>query len=685
MMKGIIPDAFIEDVLDRVDIVELIGGRVKLKRSGKNYMGLCPFHNEKSPSFSVTHDKQRYHCFGCGASGDAISFLQEHDNLTFPEAIEMLAQSAGLEVPKQQALAPDPNLEKKKALYKCLEIGQTLFRQSINTPEGLKARRYLNQRGIRAQTSQSFQLGFAPPGWQNLIDYIQPNSDNSDKTSSDKNQTSPPKKISPQLLVDSGMAIKKDKGGFYDRFRDRLMFPIRDSKGRIIAFGGRVLNDEKPKYLNSPETLIFQKSKELYGLYEARQSGQRLQRLLVVEGYMDVVSLFQHGITYAVATLGTATSDHHLEKIFKVVTEVVFCFDGDAAGNRAAQKAMEISLKHLKDGRQAKFLFLPDGEDPDTLIRSESKQAFEERILNAIPLPEQLFLSLQQDLALNTLDGKARLHQQATPLIEKIPSTIMRTLMQQQLADMTGLTLTQHSHTPEPRPPAAIEHEVYADTDFVSPPTEHPSAFMTSEEQFLPTTASYPAQQHDPSWNPYAEPRETNTFNKNNYPKHYKSQKNKHTAKNQPTPATRSSATAVTKILLQHPQLLTNALPNLQDLLSSTELKPDVLQMKALIEVIQGSHSPCTGGLLLHFQGSEYYSSLLNLAEQELLLSKAGIDALEKELNDAIKRMIVEGKRQQLQDQLRLLSNKAPSSLTQEERQILRQGLVNKRQNPSSK
>lgn len=423
-MAGLIPQTFIDELLTRVDIVEVIDSRVKLKKTGKNYSACCPFHNEKSPSFTVSPDKQFYHCFGCGVSGSAIKFIMEYEGLPFPDTVEKLAQSVGLDVPKEQASQQEiQKQQQQQPLFELMEQATVFFEQMLrNHPERDKAVDYLKGRGLSGKAAQFFSIGYAPTGWDNLQKALAPEQD----------------KALIKQLISCGMLIEREDGRTYDRFRDRVMFPIRDLRGRTIAFGGRVLTDEKPKYLNSPETPIFHKGNELYGLYEARKVRQKLTRFLIVEGYMDVVALAEHGIHYAVATLGTATSEHHLRRLFKIVPEIIFCFDGDNAGRAAASRAMETVLPLLEDGLQVRFLFLPDGEDPDSLVRKEGKQGLEERINKSIHLPEFLFNHLKQQVDVDSLHGKARLDQLAAPLIYRLPHGILRTLMEQRLAKELG-------------------------------------------------------------------------------------------------------------------------------------------------------------------------------------------------------------------------------------------------------
>ena len=432
-----IPQEFIDTLLDRTDIVDVVDSRVKLKRSGRNYSACCPFHKEKTPSFSVAPDKQFYYCFGCGAGGNAIGFLMELEHLSFPEAVEELARKAGMDVPKQeQNLSPaaiaaqQAKTQARNQAYDLLEQANLYYQKQLRQhAHKHQAVDYLKARGLSGQIAQRFGIGFAPPGWQNLLDAI---------STSEQTQTA---------LINNGMAVKKeDSQRVYDFFRERIMFPIRNIKGKVIAFGGRVLGDAKPKYLNSPETDVFHKEQELYGLYEARQHERNLKRILVVEGYMDVVALAQHNINYAVATLGTSTSRYHLERIFKMVSEVIFCFDGDAAGIKAAVRAMHTCVEFMSDGRQARFLLLPQGEDPDTLVRSEGAEALTTRIANATPFSEFLFQHFAEELDVHNLEHRAKLATDIMPVIQSMPKGLMKTMMLGKLEDVTGLnqdTLTQ--------------------------------------------------------------------------------------------------------------------------------------------------------------------------------------------------------------------------------------------------
>ncbi|WP_411833640.1 DNA primase [Pseudoxanthomonas mexicana] len=413
-----IPDAFIDELLARTDIVEVVGARVPLKRQGKEYSACCPFHDERSPSFTVSPVKQFYHCFGCGAHGTALSFLMNYDRLEFLDAVEELARRNGMEVPKEtQRRNQDDD---SRELYTALEAASRFFQKQLAGSD--KARTYLDGRGVDEAVRAQFSIGYAPDGFSALRDAL----------GTDERRM--------KLLDRAGLFSKNDRGHVYDKFRDRVMFPIFDRRGRVIAFGGRVLNkDDGPKYLNSPETALFHKGRELYGLWQVRQAHQKIARLIVVEGYMDVVSLFQYGVTEAVATLGTATTPDHAELLFRNAPDVYFCFDGDAAGQRAAWRALESVLPRMKDGRQAMFLFLPQGEDPDSIVRKEGAAGFDARLQQATPLSQFFFDELGKDIRLSTLDGKARLAERARPLLAQIPDGAFADLMRQRLTELTGV------------------------------------------------------------------------------------------------------------------------------------------------------------------------------------------------------------------------------------------------------
>lgn len=408
-MAGKIPRSFIDELINRIDIVDVIDVRVPLKKKGRDYQACCPFHNEKTPSFTVSQQKQFYYCFGCGAKGNAIGFLMEYDRMDFVEAVESLAGSISVEIPCEQNSSNNYQKPKQSfdSLYQTLEQCSQFYQQCFRkTPI---AQQYAEQRHISTETLQKFNIGYAPNEWQSVPG-------------------------DPKNLIETGMMVEKDNGKTYDRFRHRFMFPIRNRKGQTIAFGGRIINPEdNPKYLNSPETSIFHKSEEIYGLYELRQSREKLTFILVTEGYMDVVALAEHGVHCAVATLGTAINSQQIETLFRTCKTVVFCFDGDAAGKKAAQRALENSFVNLKEGRIAQFLFLPDGEDPDTYIQQFGKQQFLQQVSEAMTLTEFLFQSLLSKHKIHTAEGRAQLLDELRPHFQKIPlqslkDQILRTL-----------------------------------------------------------------------------------------------------------------------------------------------------------------------------------------------------------------------------------------------------------------
>ncbi|MFM8441907.1 MAG: DNA primase [Methylococcus sp.] len=420
-MAGKIPEPFIQELLARTDVVELIGARVPLKRSGANFMGRCPFHDEKTPSFSVNREKQFYYCFGCGAHGTAIGFLMEYDRLSFPEAIETLADTLGLPVPREQGSPRSDNSTSMQALYEIQEQACRFYQKQLKShPLASRAIDYLRQRGVSGAAALRFRLGYAPQDYRNL-----------------------PPEWSPEILKAAGLLSTRDAGGTHDWFRDRIIFPIRDRRGRVVGFGGRVLGEGVPKYLNSPETEVFHKHREVYGLYELLETVRKPEFIIVVEGYLDVIALAQQGLCNAVATLGTATSTEQVALLFRYSSTLVFCFDGDTAGRNAAWKALEASLPHLRDGRQLRFLVLPEGEDPDSLVRNEGVETFRQRIERARPFSDYFFDSLASSLNLGTIEGCAALFSKAQPLIERLPAGVFREMIEQRLGD-----LTHHQVTP---------------------------------------------------------------------------------------------------------------------------------------------------------------------------------------------------------------------------------------------
>ncbi|MCZ6828725.1 MAG: DNA primase [Gammaproteobacteria bacterium] len=595
-MAGRIPQSFIDDLLDRADIVEVVDRRVKLKKTGKNYSARCPFHDEKTPSFSVNPDKQFYYCFGCGAGGNALGFLMDYENLDFPRAVETLADSVGLQVPHEET-APSQAQRGQRELYPLLEEVAAFYQQQLRQhPQKSEAVDYLKGRGLNGAIAKRYDMGFAPPGWHNLLS----------KLGTDETRKS--------QLLKTGMLVTNEAGRTYDRFRHRVVFPIRDQRGRVIAFGGRVLGDDKPKYLNSPETEIFHKGRELYGLYQARQANRQLQRIIVVEGYMDVIALAQHGISNAAATLGTATSQIHLDKIYRLCPEVVFCFDGDDAGRKAATRALENALSCMQDGRQARFLFLPEGEDPDTLVRSQGAEKFKQLVENATPLEQFLFDSLGQGLDLDSMDGRARLSKLAAPLLAKIPVGVYKQLMFKALAQRTGLdaeALQELVGIPPPAPP------------------EPPQRVPTAKPRRRTALASSP----------------TGFGNLT------------------------QSATA---LLLHRPDIA----GRVGDFNALRELEgDDIALLIELLELLQRRPESNTAMILGHWYGTPAGERLNQLASQERLIPAEGI---EKQFHDTIELLMQHPKRQNLDARVDKLKDKNYAEISELEKLEIIQGLQEK-------
>ena len=445
-MAGKIPRNFIDDLLARTDIVELIDSKVGLKKAGKDYQACCPFHNEKSPSFTVSQDKQFYHCFGCGANGNAISFVMEYDKLEFVDAIEELASLLNLDVPREKgsSSAPERTAAQKRSDYDLMLHTARFYQHQLKHHSNSAAViDYVKGRGLSGETVKKFMIGYAPSEWEALCQQL-------GRTKEQKEQ-----------LVELKLASEKTPGRQFDFFRDRLMFPIRDKRGRVIAFGGRVMQaDQGPKYLNSPETRIFHKGFELYGLYEAKQAHKKLEHVLIVEGYMDVVALAEQGIEYAVAALGTATTSEHMHTLFRTTDKVICCYDGDRAGRDAAWRALENALPYLNDGKALHFVFLPDGEDPDSLVQQEGKTQFEQRLSQADDFTKVLFNKLSQEVDLTLDSGKAKLLSAALPLIEKIPSEFYQENILEQLGRLIGRTREQlNSRLKTPKQQHAVERK----------------------------------------------------------------------------------------------------------------------------------------------------------------------------------------------------------------------------------
>lgn len=601
-MAGQIPQRFIDDLLSRVDVVEVVGERVQLKKAGRNYSGLCPFHQEKTPSFTVSADKQFYHCFGCGVHGNALRFLMEYDKLPFPEAVEQLAGRLGLDVPREGA--DDPRAQqrekKRKEGVNLLELAASFYRERLKMREGQSAQRYLENRGLSAEVIQTYGIGYAPGGWEALKQHLSE------------------REISEPVQVEYGLLIhREDTGRTYDRFRDRVMFPIRDLRGRTIAFGGRVMGDEQPKYLNSPETPVFHKGRELYGLYEARQASSKLEQLVMVEGYMDVVALAQYGIHNAVATLGTATTEDHLSRLFRLVSRVVFCFDGDRAGRQAASRALETALPLMIDGREARFLFLPEGDDPDTLVRREGSEAFKDRVTCAMPLSEFLFEQAAQGRDLNTVEGRERFASQVLEALNKVPDGMLKSLLLEALAKRSGLAQQQLQVLLEKR---------------AAPPKEQ----------------AY--------WEPVAEPMVEEDIGQ--------------ATPQPPKPRTRSQVlTPVGRIvqLLLHEPSVVSAVPESLDWLPEDD---DTPLCRDLIALLQAGRYRSPQVVLAHFQGSPQGQVLAAFAKRELLIPKA---AREAELTGLIEHLQQKQRKRSPQEEYEALlaQERAGQKLDKQQRQRL--------------
>ncbi len=632
-MAGLIAQGFIDDLLNRTDIVEVVSSRVQLKKAGKNYTACCPFHQEKTPSFSVNHEKQFYYCFGCGAGGNALGFIMDHDHLDFPEAVDELAKRAGVEVEREDSNSTTPRQPRQAVdspLYALLTAASDYYRSALkNHPQRHAAVNYLKNRGVSGVIARDFALGFAPPGWDNLSKHLGGDA------------------LQKKAMIDAGLlAENADSKRCYDRFRDRIIFPIHDSRGRIIGFGGRVLGDDKPKYLNSPETAVFHKGQELYGLYEARKHNRQLNEIIVVEGYMDVIALAQQGLRNAVATLGTSTSEEHIKRLFRVVPSILFCFDGDNAGRKAAWRALEATLSNLKDGQQARFLFVPDGEDPDSLIRSEGLDAFQARIAQqSVALTEYFFTHLAQEVNIDSLEGKAHMATLAAPLIERIPGANLRALMRQKLTQLTGLDTAQHADNSPPAP--AQEWAPTASYEYDAVDFDGHAHFSTDDYSGMPTQA--PAQsykKHDRADKPWS---------KSSAP----ARQSKRAQVTVETPHL-----AALRTLLHHPHLALKV-----DTASKLAAEDDLYAqlLVSLLEALQKSPNLDPLQLMTRWYGTEQGNLLLALAEKEWLIND---DNLEQQFFDTITRLAT-AQRERLIEQL---LNKARSDvLTSEEKQHLRE------------
>ena len=638
-MAGLIPQSFIDDLLNRTDIVDVVSSRVQLKKAGKNYTACCPFHKEKTPSFSVSPDKQFYYCFGCGAGGNALGFLMDHDNLDFPQAIEDLAKAAGMEVPREESGRPHkPRQPTDSPLYPLLTAAADFYRQALKShPQRKAAVDYLKGRGLTGEIARDFGLGFAPPGWDNLYKHL----------SSDT--------LQQKAMIDAGLLVENaETGKRYDRFRDRVMFPIRDSRGRIIAFGGRVLGDDKPKYLNSPETPVFHKGQELYGLFEARKNNRNLDEIIVVEGYMDVIALAQQGLRNAVATLGTATSEEHLKRLFRVVPSVLFCFDGDQAGRNAAWRALEATLSSLQDGRRARFLFLPEGEDPDTLVRSEGTDAFRARInQHAQPLADYFFQQLTEEADPRSLEGKAHMATLAAPLIDKVPGANLRTLMRQRLQEITGLSgeaVSQLAHSaPQDAPPPAYDPGMDYDA-------------MPDYADFHQPQEAYAPQQE---WTPKKPGAGGKKWDKKPWSKNGK-RGDRDEAYAPRTPVAVEAPTLIAlRTLIHHPQLA-GKVESADHFANASNTYAQVLI--ALIEAVQKNPKLNSIQLMARWHGTEQGRLLKALAEKEWLIDG---DNLEQQFLDTITRLSA-GQHTQTLDEL-IKRARQPGLSAEEQIQIAKQ------------
>ncbi|WAT32045.1 DNA primase [Pseudomonas sp. GXZC] len=638
-MAGLIPQSFIDDLLNRTDIVDVVSSRVQLKKAGKNYTACCPFHKEKTPSFSVSPDKQFYYCFGCGAGGNALGFLMDHDNLDFPQAIEDLAKAAGMEVPREESgRAHKPRQPTDSPLYPLLTAAADFYRQALKShPQRKAAVDYLKGRGLTGEIARDFGLGFAPPGWDNLYKHL----------SSDT--------LQQKAMIDAGLLVENaETGKRYDRFRDRVMFPIRDSRGRIIAFGGRVLGDDKPKYLNSPETPVFHKGQELYGLFEARKNNRNLDEIIVVEGYMDVIALAQQGLRNAVATLGTATSEEHMKRLFRVVPSVLFCFDGDQAGRNAAWRALEATLSSLQDGRRARFLFLPEGEDPDTLVRSEGTDAFRARInQHAQPLADYFFQQLTEEADPRSLEGKAHMATLAAPLIDKVPGANLKSLMRMRLQEITGLS------------GEAVSQLVHNAPHDAPPPTYDPGMdydAMPDYSDFHQPQEAYAPQQE---WTPKKSGNDGKKWEKKPWSKN-----GKRGDRDEPyaprTPVAVEAPTLIAlRTLIHHPQLA-EKVESADHFANASNTYAQVLI--ALIEAVQKNPKLNSIQLMARWHGTEQGRLLKALAEKEWLIDG---DNLEQQFLDTITRLSA-GQHTQTLDEL-IKRARQPGLSAEEQIQIAKQ------------
>ncbi|KAB0518820.1 MULTISPECIES: DNA primase [Pseudomonas] len=638
-MAGLIPQSFIDDLLNRTDIVDVVSSRVQMKKAGKNYTACCPFHKEKTPSFSVSPDKQFYYCFGCGAGGNALGFIMDHDNLDFPQAVEELAKAAGMEIPREESGRPHkPRQPTDSPLYPLLTAAADFYRQALKShPQRKAAVDYLKGRGLTGEIARDFGLGFAPPGWDNLYKHL----------SSDT--------LQQKAMIDAGLLVENaETGKRYDRFRDRVMFPIRDSRGRIIAFGGRVLGDDKPKYLNSPETPVFHKGQELYGLFEARKNNRNLDEIIVVEGYMDVIALAQQGLRNAVATLGTATSEEHMKRLFRVVPSVLFCFDGDQAGRNAAWRALEATLSSLQDGRRARFLFLPEGEDPDTLVRSEGTDAFRARInQHAQPLADYFFQQLTEEADPRSLEGKAHMATLAAPLIDKVPGANLKSLMRMRLLEITGLS------------GEAVSQLVHNAPHDAAPPAYDPGMdydAMPDYSDFHQPQEAYAPQQE---WTPKKPGAGGKKWDKKPWSKNGKRGDGDEAYAPRTPVAVEAPTLIALRTLIHHPHLA-EKVESADHFANESNTYAQVLI--ALIEAVQKNPKLNSIQLMARWHGTEQGRLLKALAEKEWLIDG---DNLEQQFLDTITRLSA-GQHTQTLDEL-IKRARQPGLSAEEQIQIAKQ------------
>lgn len=646
-----IPQSFIDDLLNRLDIVEVIDHRVKLKKAGKNYSACCPFHEEKTPSFTVSPDKQFYYCFGCGANGNAVGFLMEYERQGFVDAVESLARVAGMQVPKETTEQDVKHAKKQRGIYDILGLASIYYQKQLKEHSSReRAVSYLKGRGLSGAIARDFGMGYAAPGWDNLLVKLGTNEEDR------------------HLLVESGLVIRKEgEGKLYDRFRHRIMFPIKDTRGRVIGFGGRVLGDDKPKYLNSPETPVFSKGRELYGLYEARQSNRKLERLLVVEGYMDVIALAQYGMRNAVATLGTACGEEHLKLAFRYVSEVVFCFDGDNAGRTAAKRALVNALPAMEDGRQIRFLFLPEGQDPDTLVRQIGAERFTAQIENGVPLEEFLFDAVAEGIDVNSMEGRARFGKLAAPLLNTLPNGIYRELMFANLAKRTGLSLDLLLELTKEK---------------VALVAEPPKVDQTKiEQQQLPQHAPQHTQQQA-QHTEHSEPQQPSD-NYNDTPSHLEPDYPTRSAQisaPKPAPVKRSAITLnpvrlCTILLLEYPALVAT-LSNIPARSDTTD--EELKRLFDLVEYIQ-QRPNCSFNSILGYWGGrfgiEQQQALADLVANQLMGSVRSVENYDpkQELEQSLGRINQKLQKANNQKELAKLQAKGLGNLNNEEKERFRE------------